>query len=199
MELQYSDREIGISEKYLTQLDRFVLGFTRILEQVTAYVIVSGYVAILFGRSRGTEDVDILVPHLKHETFIRLHRELTEHGYEFLNAEPAEGLYDMLCHGMGIRIAEKDRVIPNIELKFLKDETDRCVFRERTSVKMPEAQLFISPLDIQIAYKLWLGSDKDIEDAVYLWEIFKDNLDHSVMKSRMDEFGVSGEDYGIGV
>ena len=23
----------------------------------------------------------------------------------------------------------------------------------------------------RIAYKLWLGSDKDIEDAVYLWEI----------------------------
>jgi hypothetical protein len=27
----------------------------------------------------------------------------------------------------------------------------------------------------------------------------KNNLDHSVMKSRMDEFGVSGENYGIGV
>jgi len=199
MELQYSDREIGVSEKYLTQLDRFVLGFTRILEQRTAYVIVSGYVAILFGRSRGTEDVDILIPHLERETFSQLHRDLTEKGYEFLNAENAEGLYDMLCRGMGIRIAEKDRVIPNIELKFLKDETDLCVLRDRTAVKMPGAVLYISPLDIQIAYKLWLGSDKDIEDAVYLWEIFKDNLDHTVMKSRMDEFGVSGEDYGIGV
>jgi len=199
MELQYSDREIGVSEKYLTQLDRFVLGFTRILEHQTTYVIVSGYVAILFGRSRGTEDVDILIPHLEKDTFSDLHRNLTDHGYEFLNAENADGLYDMLSHGMGIRIAEKDRFIPNIELKFLKDETDRCVLRERISVKMPGALLYISPLDIQIAYKLWLGSDKDIEDAVYLWEIFKNNLDHSVMKSRMDEFGVSGEDYGIGI
>ena len=199
MELQYSDREIDVSEKHLTQLDRFVLGFTRILEQRTAYVIVSGYVAILFGRSRGTEDVDILISHLEHETFFRLHQDFMEKGYEFLNAENAEGLYDMLCRGMGIRIAEKNCVIPNIELKFLKDETDLCVLRDRTAVKMPEAVLYISPIDIQIAYKLWLGSDKDIEDAVYLWEIFKDNLDHNVMKSRMDEFGVKGEDYGIGV
>ena len=41
-----------VSEKYLTLLDRFVLDFIRVLEQETPYVIVSGYVAILFGRSR---------------------------------------------------------------------------------------------------------------------------------------------------
>ena len=28
----------------------------------------------------------------------------------------------MLTKGMGIRIAKKDQFIPNIELKFLKDE-----------------------------------------------------------------------------
>ena len=62
---------------------------------------------------------------------------------------------------------------------------------------IPGASLCISPIDTQIAYKLFLGSDKDIEDAVYLWEIFKNDLDHNRMKSRMKEFGVTGEDYGI--
>ncbi len=28
----------------------------------------------------------------------------------------------------------------------------------------------------QIAFKLYLGSDKDIEDAIYLYEIFHENL-----------------------
>lgn len=33
------------------------------------YVIVSGYVAILFGRSRISEDVDLLVEHISFEKF----------------------------------------------------------------------------------------------------------------------------------
>jgi hypothetical protein len=197
MDIQYSDQKIAVSEKILTSLDRFVLEFIRILEQKTPYVIVSGYVAILFGRSRGTEDVDILIPFLEKDTFDQLHQALITGEYEFLNAENAHGLYDMLTKGMGIPIAKKDQFIPNIELKFLKDEVDRHVLRERIAVNMPGASLCISPIDIQIAYKLWLGSDKDIEDAVYLWEIFKNNIDHNRMKNRMKEFGVTGEKYGI--
>jgi len=197
MDIQYSDRQIVVSEKILTNLDRFVLDFIRILEQKTPYVIVSGYVAILFGRSRGTEDVDILIPHLETDTFGQLHQALITGDYEFLNAENAHGLYDMLSKGMGIRIAKKDRFIPNIELKFLKDAVDRHVLENRAAVNIPDASLFISPIDIQIAYKLYLGSDKDIEDAVYLWEIFKNDLDTVRMMTWMKKFGVTGEEYGI--
>lgn len=197
MDLQYSDQKIILSEKILTSLDRFVLDFIRILEQDTPYVIVSGYVAILFGRSRGTEDVDILIPFLEKDIFYHLYHALITGEYEFLNAEDAEGLYDMLGKGMGIRIAKKDQFIPNIELKFLKDDVDRHVLRERIAVSLPGASLCISPLDIQIAYKLCPGPDKDIEDAVYLWEIFKNDLDHTRMKRLFVESGVAGEEYGI--
>ena len=49
---------------------------------------------------------------------------------------------------------------------------------------------------ISRSHTIWLGSDKDIEDAVYLWEIFKNNLDHNHMKNRMKDFaGVTGEEY----
>ncbi|MFA5296462.1 MAG: hypothetical protein WC382_13225 [Methanoregulaceae archaeon] len=150
-----------------------MLDFIRVLEQETEYVIVSVYVAILFGRSRGTEDIDILIPPRGKDAFLKLYHTLVTRGYEFLNAEDADGLFDMLAGGMGIRIAEKDHFIPNIELKFLKDEIDRHVLRNRTLVNIPGASLYISPIDIQIAYKLSLGSDKDIEDAVYLWECFR--------------------------
>lgn len=197
MDIQYSDRQIVLSEKVLTDLDRFVMDFTRILEKRTPYVIVSGYVAILFGRSRGTEDIDILVPPLEQDTFVHLHRDLIAGGFEFLNAEHDHGLYDMLVRGMGIRIAHHDQFIPNIELKFLKDDVDRHVLENRVAVTIPDASFFISPVDIQIAYKLYLGSDKDIEDAVYLWEIFKDDLDSPRMKKWMKEFGISGDEYGI--
>lgn len=197
MDIRCSNQQIDVAEKYLTDLDRFVLDFIHILEQKTSYVIVSGYIAILFGRSRGTEDVDILIPHLEKDTFEQLHQMLLAGEYEFLNAENASGLYDMLASGTGIRIAKKDQVIPNIELKFLKDDVDRHVLKNRTVVNIPGASLFISPIDIQIAYKVYLGSEKDIEDAVYLWEIFKSDLDYSRMKSWMKKFGVTGDEYGI--
>ena len=197
MDIQYSHGKIIVSQKYLTLLDLFVLDFIRILEPVTPYVIVSGYVAILFGRSRGTEDVDILIPPFEKEDFIKLHDALCESGFEFLNAEDASGLHDMLNKKMGIRIARKEQFIPNIELKFLKDEVDRLVLRDRLEVSLPDANFFISPIGIQIAYKLYLGSQKDIEDALYLWEIFKEDLDHASLKKQMVIFKVRGDEYGI--
>jgi len=197
MDFSYSDRKITIHEKHLTLLDRFVLEFIRVLEPQTPYVIVSGYVAILFGRSRGTEDVDILIPGLEKDTFTGLHNALLSKGYEFLNAEDADGLHDMLTNKMGVRIAKKGQFIPNIELKFFKDEIDRLVFRDRVEVFFGDEQVFISPVGIQIAYKIYLGSSKDIEDALFLWEIFRNNLDRSVLKEQMKVFGVGGEEYGI--
>jgi len=197
MDIQYSGRRIVVSEKYLTLLDRFVLDFIRILEQETPYVIVSGYVAILFGRSRGTEDVDILVPHLEKPSFSRLYRALLDGGYEFLNAEDADGLFDMLNKRMGIRVARKEQFIPNIELKFVKDEVDRIVLRDRVEVNLPGADVYISAIEIQIAYKLFLGSQKDIEDALFLYEIFREDLDPTILKQRMESFGVRGDEYGI--
>jgi hypothetical protein len=197
MDLQYSPDRIILDQKVLTNLDRFVLDFIRILETQTPYVIVSGYVAILFGRSRGTEDVDILIPPLEIPAFRTLHAALVEGGFEFLNAEDADGLHDMLTKGVGIRAARKDRFIPNMELKFFKDDMDHEVFRKRVRAEFSGGACFISPPDIQIAYKLFLGSDKDIDDALFLWEIFRDNLDRNRMRELFGRFRVNGDACGI--
>jgi len=197
MEIEYPGRTINFNEKQITLLDRFVLDFIQVLEPRTPYVIVSGYVAILFGRSRGTEDVDILVPRLEKATFVALHDALLRGGYEFLNAEDADGLFEMLTKKMGIRVAKTGQFIPNIELKFFKDEIDRSVFQDRLEVILPDARVFISPVEIQIAYKIWLGSPKDIEDALFLFEIFRQHLDQALLKEQMKAFHVSGDEYGI--
>lgn len=109
------------------------------------------------------EYVDILIPCLEKRSFAELHQALLTGGYEFLNTEDTDGLYDMLLHQMGIRIARRDQFIPNIELKFLKDDIDRRVFHDRVEVNFPDARVHISPVDIHIAYKLYLGSERDIE------------------------------------
>jgi len=199
MKLNYKKDKIAIKDKVITSLDKFVLNFAKLLEKYTKYTIVSGYVAILFGRARGTEDIDTLIENIDKNTFISFYQMLINNGYYFLNPENADGLYEMLEEGLAIRIAEEDTVIPNIELKFVKDEFDRYAIENRIKVTIDSEYIFISPIELQIPYKLYLGSNKDIEDAVYLWDIFREEIDLKLIKRFMHELKVDGERYGIKV
>ncbi len=199
MELTYEQERIVIAGKIMTALDEFVLDFLKILEKYTDYVIVSGYVVVLFGRARGTEDVGIIIRYMEKDLFDSLHQELTGKGYYFLNPEGPEGLYEMLEEKLGIRIAEEDTIIPNIELKFLKDDFDKHSIEKRVEVIVGENRLFVSPPELQIPYKLYLGGDKDVEDAVYLWEILKEGIDKRVLSQFMEALHVRGEPFGIEV
>jgi len=197
MELEYKKDSIYIKNKVITELDKFVLDFVKFLERFTEYTIVSGYVTILFGRARGTEDIDTLIARFDKNMFIHLFKLLIESDYNFLNSENANELYEMLEEGLAIRIARKNTVIPNIELKFVKDEFDRYSLENKIKVAMNDKHIFISPIELQIPYKLYLGSDKDIEDAIYLWDIFKEKIDLDLLKKFMDKLNVDGEKYGI--
>ena len=59
--------------------------------------------------------------------------------------------------------------------------------------------MFISPIELQIPYKLYLGSDKEIEDAIYLWDIFKGKIEVNRLMGFMKALNVRGEGYGIEV
>ena len=120
-------------------------------------------------------------------------------GYYFLNPEDVTGLYEMLEEGLRVRIAKEDTIIPNIELKFVKDDFDRYSIDNRLEVVLGEKRLFISPIELQIPYKLYLGSDKDIEDAIYLWDIFSEKIEVNRLREFMKALNVRGEEYGIEV
>lgn len=199
MELRYEHGEIIMENKVFTALDKFVADFTKVLEEYIDYVIVSGYVVILFGRARGTEDIDTIIRYMDKDTFTSFYQRLSREGYYFLNPEDVNGLYEMLEEGLRVRIAKEDTIIPNIELKFVKDDFDRYSIDNRLEVVMGEKHLFISPIELQIPYKLYLGSDKDIEDAVYLWDIFKGEIDVSLLGRFMKALNVRGKEYGIEV
>ncbi|MCD4768433.1 MAG: hypothetical protein K8R34_18275, partial [Methanosarcinales archaeon] len=99
----------------VSKLDLFVIDFIKILEKYTDYVIVSGYVSTLFGRSRGTEDIDIFIEKMDFQTFKQLKDELRQKKYWFLNAKNPLELYAMLNNKLAIRAAIQDTVIQNIE------------------------------------------------------------------------------------
>ena len=160
-----------------SNLDEFVLDFVKILGKHTNYVIVSGYVAILFGRSRTTEDIDIIIPKITRKKFSGLFKDATKAGFWFLNSSKEGDLYELLESKSSIRAAINGQTIPNIEIKFSKTFIDNASLSSRLTVKIGNEKLFISPLELQIAYKeKVLKSFKDIEDAKHLRIVFDKNL-----------------------
>jgi hypothetical protein len=59
----------------LNELDKLLLSFIRILEKYFEYVVVAGYVSILFGRSRATEDINILIKEADKKSFEKFWKE----------------------------------------------------------------------------------------------------------------------------
>ena len=193
------DGSIHIDGKVVTALDRFVTSVTEIIERYTRYVIVSGYVAILFGRARGTEDIDLFIDYMDRDTFMSFSKDLLEQGFYFLNSDDIGEIYSMLCDRLAVRIAKTDRIIPNVEMKFKNDDFDHYAISRAKVVQFDDIRFFVSPIELQIPYKLYLGSDKDIEDAVYLWMLFRETLDGDLLRSFMERLQVRGEQYGIEV
>ena len=182
MEIEYGKGHISISRE-LSSLDKFVIDFINALDAASIkYVIVSGYVSILFGRTRGTEDVDIFIEKPESPSFYAL----CERNPRFwiINTASEKEAYDMLIEGYGVRFAEKGKAIPNMEVKIGEMPL------ERISAAINGFKLFISPIEIQIAYKFYLGSEKDIEDAVYLYELFKERLDRGALLQKCKELNV---------
>jgi len=190
MEYEFKNNTLKFN-RILSDLDKFVLKFVGILErQKIKYVIISGYVSILFGRSRATEDVDMYVEKFNFEKFKELSKVLEESGFWFINSDDEEELFGMLKDNLSVRIAEKDKVIPNIEMKFPKKDTDFLSLNQPLQVELNRNILLTSPLELQVAYKFLLGSEKDIEDALHIYNTFKEILDRKLMKELMKKLKV---------
>jgi len=196
MKYDNDKREI-ILDKNPNELDKFTLDFLHVIEKHIGYVIVSDYVSILLGRSRASEDVDFLVPPMSSEKFGILFKELDSHGYVCMNTSDYTVAYKMLDEH-AIRFYNEVPV-PNIEFKKITNKIQEEAYNGRLKVVLGNKSLFISPLELQIVYKLSLmpngnfdeiSSDKDFEDAKHLYETFKEQLDEGKIIKYVSLFGV---------
>jgi len=196
--MELSDNTLTVSRE-LSELDKDVLEFTQILDTCDVdYVIVSGYVAILTGRSRSTEDIDIILESLSEMEIEQLVTELKNQGYWGM-AMPLGEMYSMLSEGSRIRIAEEGKMYPNFETWFVSNDVEREALSNPLTVTFDEGQIEISPLELQIAYKLRLAqaadslSGKDFEDALHLYLTFEEQFNTEQLETYVNELGV--EDY----
>ena len=177
-----SENVIEINRE-LSELDLFAIDFIKVLRSHTKYVIISGYVSILLGRARASEDIDIIIPQIAFPNFSALFDELKDNGFYCLNSGTGKNAYEYLDENLALRFAREGNVIPNIELKFAKNKIDEITLGKTITVKMGREELVISHLELQIAFKeVVLKSPKDIEDARHIRNVAKGHLDEVLIE-----------------
>ena len=190
MDIKFSKNRIEF-KKELNNLDKFVIDFVSVLDKLNIkYVLISGYVSILFGRSRSSEDIDIFVEKISFEKFKGLWKELSPKFECIITEDQEEAYKEYLMTGHAIRFSYKKQYIPNMEVKFAKSEFELISFQQKIEVILNGIVLYVSPLELQIAVKLRLGSQKDIEDAVHLYELFKKYLNIEELQYYNKKLGV---------
>jgi len=181
--MKFIDKKTIEIDRELSELDKFTLDFVIILEKYASYVLVSGYVSILLGRARVSEDVDIIIQKIDFPTFQGLFKELKKNNYYCLNAEKDSTIYDYLSDNLAVRFAKKDKTIPNVELKWVKHKFDKLAVEDTIDVKLSKGDLKISQLELQIAFKEEvLKSPKDLDDANHIKEVAKEYLDNKLIQ-----------------
>ena len=169
MERRVKDRNI---------LDQFCIDFCSILDKYCKYIIVSGFVAISSGRTRGTEDIDVIIQRIRKETFAKLHNELIKNSFVCMQSESTDEIYDYLKDNICVRYTRKDKPLPEMELKFAKDELDNYQLITRTKLPLTGLDLWFGSINMNIAFKEeYLKSDKDLEDAKHLRTVYEDQID----------------------
>ena len=118
-----------------TVLDEFCESFCKVVERHCPYIIVSGFVAISSGRTRGTEDIDMIIPKISESQYLTLHKDLENHGFECMQGTDAKLLYkDYLNDKTSIRYTRKNQLLPEMEVKLSKDELDDYQIQTRVKI-----------------------------------------------------------------
>lgn len=181
--MQFVSKNLIKLDKELSELDLFTLDFIKILKKHSDYVIVSGYVSILLGRARASEDIDIIIPKMGFSKFVKFLEELKENNFYCLNEDKDKDIFKQISQKFAVRFAKNNTVIPNIELKFSKNKIDKITLENSIKVCIREKELIISNLELQIAFKEnVLKSPKDIEDAKHLRIIAQNHLNKEIIK-----------------
>jgi hypothetical protein len=166
-------------------LDEFCISFCKVVQKYVKYIVVSGFVAISSGRVRGTEDIDMIVERMQFERYVLMHHALLKAGFCAVQSANEKTLFtDYLASGLSVRYTHKDNPLPEMELKFAKDPLDEYQLATRTKLQLTGLPIWFSNINVNIAFKeYYLKSDKDLEDAMHLRQVYPELVDENEIKN----------------
>ncbi len=193
MEIEIKENNIVV-RKELSTPDNHIIGFADMLRvHNIKYAIISGHIAMLFGGNGRNANVDFLIQRITFERFLKFWLEF-EKDYECLNTDdPVDAYNGYLANHHAVRIAEKGVVTPEFRIRIVKNEHERFSLKYRRKVKLDDKTLFISPLEILIPYKLFLGTENDIEDARFLYNRFMNDMNTALLGRFLNELAIPQE------
>jgi hypothetical protein len=107
-----------VVEREPNRLDELAIAFAEVLDRFDVrYAYVAGYVSILAGRARSTEDVDVVFERIDEPVVVEIVTALDDAGF-WGPAMPLESTYEMLEGGDNIWVAPEDQIMPHLEVKF---------------------------------------------------------------------------------
>jgi len=161
-------------------LDNFCTRFCSIVNKHCKYIVVSGFVAISSGRSRATEDIDMIIEKLDKGKFKVLHNDLEKDGFICVQSDQAKEAFSYLKEGIAVRYTLKDKPLPEMEVKFAKDELDNYQLQTRVKLPLTGLDIWFSSINMNIAFKEeLLKSDKDLKDAEHLRKIYPEKTNET--------------------
>lgn len=175
------------SVKDINILNKFCEDFCKIVEKHCKYIIVSGFVAIASGRTRGTEDIDMITEKINLKKFKELFLELIDNNFECIQTKSAEEAYNYLTDNTSIRFTWKNKFLPEMEIKFAKDILDEYQLRNRIKLELTGLQVWFSDINTNVAFKEeLLKSPKDLEDARHLRIVFSEMINEEEINKIKD-------------
>lgn len=163
-------------------LERFTRHFATIVDRHVEYLICSSFVAISHERSRGTEDIEMIISRIDFNEFLKLHEDLVKEGFECIQSSNANEIYTYLIRNDSVRYVYSGSYLPEMEVKFVKDNLDLFQMNTRKKLPLSGLDLWFSSVEVNIAFKEeLLKSDKDMEDAKHLRVIYSGSLDESLI------------------
>lgn len=166
MEREIKDRNI---------LDKFCEDFCKVIEKHCNHIIVSGFLVIASGRTRGTEDIDMIIEKLDSTKFKELFDDLIQNGFACMQSSNADEVYSYLKDNLSVRFTWKDKKLPEMEVKFAKDVLDNYQLQHKVKLELTGLDVWFSDVNINIAFKEeLLKSPKDLEDALHLRTVYSE-------------------------
>ncbi|MBW2965832.1 hypothetical protein KY342_01870, partial [Candidatus Woesearchaeota archaeon] len=127
------------------------------------------------GRTRGTEDIDILVPIMPKEKFKELFDDLINNNFWCYQGDNSDAIFRYIKDFSNIRFAKKGEMFPNIEFVPINESRKAkwCEFSNPQKMKIKDFEFKVPPIEFEILYKeLVLKGKKDMEDARHLRTFF---------------------------
>jgi len=174
-----------VVNRELTELDIILKDFLDILNKYSRHLVVSGFVSIATGRTRGTEDIDVLAMIMNKEIFEKFFKELDKIGFWCYQGDNADEIYPYIKEMKNIRFARKDEMFPNIEFIPINElkKTKYFEFTHPQKIRIKNFEFNIPPIEFEILYKeIILKGKKDIEDAKHLRTFFSNIINNKKFK-----------------